>query len=196
LCQCQCYTIIGPFIVDKGNAIVYDRDISLGNVIDWFVRGQGGILKGTLAEGTWAITTDSAKRDGRLETPNIHAYILSMAVTRELESGASRSFNLKPSIAKYMGLSKGQDSFVQLVTLNKPLGYGYLKLRDNNPYSTLLIDPKYLENEKDFEALVEGIISIRLQRDLTNTFTHCYMLVIYDDSWYLCSLVIYLFYVM
>jgi hypothetical protein len=148
--------IIGPFIVDKGNAIVYDRDISVGNVIDWLIRGQGGVLKGSLAEGTWAITTDSAKRDGRTETPNIHTYILSVAFTKELESGAARSFNLKPRLARHMSTSKGQDSFMQLVTLNKPLGFGYLRLRDNDPYSPLIIDPKYLENDKDFEALVEG----------------------------------------
>jgi len=148
--------IVGPFIVDKGFAIDTRRDMSVMNFIDWFVRGQGGVQRGSLAEGSWAITTDSAKRDGRLATPNIHAYILSVAVTRDLESGASRSFNLKPSTAKYMSLSNGTDSFVQLVSLNKPLGHGYVKLRDNNPHSTLEIDPKYLENDQDFEDLVQG----------------------------------------
>jgi choline dehydrogenase-like flavoprotein len=149
--------IIGPFVVDKGAAIRYDRDISVADIVDWFLTGRGGAFKSSLAEGTWAITTPSAKQQKRTQAPNIHAYILSMAVSRELESGASKSFNIKPKIAQYMSMTKGKDSFLQLVTLNKPLGYGHVKLRDNNPYSPLLIDPRYLEDERDFEGLVEGL---------------------------------------
>lgn len=109
--------IVGPFIVDKGTAIRYDRDISVGNIVDWFVDGDGnsgGAFKSSLAEGTWAITTDSARNDGRTEAPNIHAYILSMAVSRELESGASKSFNIKPHVAGFMSQTKGKDSFLQV----------------------------------------------------------------------------------
>jgi len=141
----------------------------VGNFIDWFVRGQGGVQRGSLAEGTWAITTDSAKRDGRLDTPNIHTYILSIASAKESESETSRAFNLKPSTTKYMSLSDGEDSFVQLVTLNKPSGYGYVKLRDNNPHSTLEIDPKYLENDQDFEDLVQGdLFLVAIQNGITS----------------------------
>ncbi|XP_035706083.1 choline dehydrogenase, mitochondrial-like [Folsomia candida] len=152
--------IIGPFIVDKGAAIRYDRDISVGNIIDWWAGGRsndGGAFRSSLAEGTWAITTKSAVESGRTTAPNIHAYILSMAVSKELESGASKSFNIKPEVARFMSMTKGKDSFLQLVTLNKPLGYGNILLRDANPYSPLLIDPRYLEDPRDFEGLVEGI---------------------------------------
>lgn len=37
------------------------------------------------------------------------------------------------------------------------MGYGSVKLRNANPYSRLLIDPRYLEDPRDFEGLVEGL---------------------------------------
>jgi len=151
--------MIGPFIVNRGNALLYDRDISMGDFFNWLIHGKG-VFKSSLAEGTWAMTTNSAKRDGRTEAPNIHTYILSVAVSKELESGATKSFNVKPAVAKFLSRTKGKDSFMQLVTLNKPVGHGWIKLRDADPYSPLLIDPKYLENPKDFEDLVQGKVSL------------------------------------
>ena len=50
-----------------------------------------------------------------------------------------------------------EDGFFQLVTINRAYGVvGYVRLRDADPHSPLIINPRYLQNSYDGKALVEG----------------------------------------
>jgi choline dehydrogenase-like flavoprotein len=158
--------LIGPFLVSEGKGLVYDRDYTLIDFLQWIKFGTGK-LKSSLSEGTWAIYSDPARArttkrqietNERSSTPDIHSYILSLSITKEVAEGASKSFNFNPEVRKFFSSADKADSFYQLVTINRQNGHGYVKLTSSDPYAELEIDPKYLEDESDFETLVEGKI--------------------------------------
>jgi hypothetical protein len=49
-----------------------------------------------------------------------------------------------------------------MVTLNQAVGTGNLKLRSKDPFVQPLIDPKYLQNERDVKILVEGTYLLKI----------------------------------
>lgn len=49
------------------------------------------------------------------------------------------------------------DAFGLIVTLVLPKSVGDIKLKDGNYLTPPLIDPKYLEDERDVKTLIEGI---------------------------------------
>jgi choline dehydrogenase-like flavoprotein len=51
------------------------------------------------------------------------------------------------------------DGFGLLSTLVLPHSHGEIRLKDKNPFSPPLIDPKYLKDERDVKTLIEGIFS-------------------------------------
>jgi choline dehydrogenase-like flavoprotein len=87
----------------------------------------------------------------------MHTYFLAYSLDTHYKRDFANAFNFKPKILKgYYGQAKGLDSFLQMVTLNQAVGTGDLKLRSKDPFVQPLIDPKYLQNERDVKVLVEG----------------------------------------
>lgn len=147
--------------------MVIERDLTVPTLINWMASGKGPI-RSSLSEGTWAITTDSARKTGRIQKPDIHSYILSVGMPSELKSVIVRAFNFKPEIIDHFSRAGKQDSFFQLVTLNAPIGAGKVTLRDTNPYSPPIIDPKYLQNDLDTMSLLEGVkMAVKLVENTT-----------------------------
>jgi len=166
--------LIGPFLVDKGHSLVYDRDLTLIDFLNWVNFGTGK-FKSTLSEGTWAIYTNKSSKDDnedesvRSKTPDVHTYVLSVSFTEDVKEAAS-SFNIRPEVASFFTLANKTDSFYQLVTVNRQKGHGYVKLKSGDPHDELEIDPKYLEDTRDFETLVEGIQFAVNMVDTTEAF--------------------------
>lgn len=159
--------LIGPFLVDKGQAIVVERDLTVPTLLNWVSAGQGHV-RSSLSEGTWAIVTEPAKRTGRTSKPDVHTYILSIAMPQQISSIVLRAFNFKPEIFQHFSKASNVDSFFQLVTLNAPVGKGQLLLRDANPFTPPIIDPKYLEDDNDTMSLLEGVkMSVKIVENTT-----------------------------
>lgn len=148
--------LVGPFLVNRGTAMVLERDLTLPTMLNWVTSGKGPV-RSSLSEGTWAVLTDVAKRTGRTRTPDIHSYILSVAMPKELSQVIIRAFNFKPEVVAHFGKASKLDSFFQLVTLNSPVGKGTITLRDSNPLSPPVLDPAYLEDDNDTMSLLEGV---------------------------------------
>ncbi|ODN00972.1 Glucose dehydrogenase [FAD, quinone] [Orchesella cincta] len=148
--------IIGPFLIKEGTGILLDRDLSISNMVQWATTGRG-IVKSSLSEATWAIITNTARKAGRSTKPDIHTYILSVTMPKQLSRIIQRAFNFRPEILDFFAKGAVTDSFIQLVTLNSAVGRGYVKLRDKNPFSYPEINPQFLENEEDSQALLEGV---------------------------------------
>ncbi|CAL8077369.1 unnamed protein product [Orchesella dallaii] len=146
---------LGPFLVEKYQALVLERDLRLIDMVQWYRSGSGP-FRTALGDGTYAIITEKAKRNNRTTKPDIHTYILSTTLTNELRRMLVEAYNYKPEIFEYFSKAAYTDSFIQLVTLNNPIGDGTLKLKDKNPFSHPVIDPRYLQNQDDVDTLVEG----------------------------------------
>jgi glucose dehydrogenase (acceptor) len=46
---------------------------------------------------------------------------------------------------------------MQIVSLGRPLARGFIKLRNSDPTSNLIIQPNYFEDQKDVDSLVDGL---------------------------------------
>lgn len=62
----------------------------------------------------------------------------------------------------------GKDSVVACVALVRPKSVGEIRLRNKDPLSPPIIDPRYLEHPDDVRTLVEGVkIAVQLMEDTT-----------------------------
>lgn len=148
--------LVGPFVVPRGYSFSQFRDVNLTSFFNWLATGKG-LLSSGRTEATYSIVTDSAKASGNTLAPDIHTYMLSQTpIKPELLFGDSFNFNQK-SLNFMEKSTKYGDGFFQLVTMSRPMGFGTVKLQDRNPWSPLIIDPKYLENPRDMKVLVDGI---------------------------------------
>jgi choline dehydrogenase len=113
------------------------------------------------SEATYTVRSSLALKENG--SPDMHTYFLAYSLDTRYERDFSNAFNFKPEIIKdYYGKAKGLDSFLQMVTLNQAVGTGNLKLRSKDPFVQPLIDPKYLQNERDVKILVEGTYLLKI----------------------------------
>lgn len=148
--------LIGPFFVDEGNSFLMPRDLNTMALAEWFTMGKGPFAS-TRLEGTYTLRSTLAKKEGE-KHPDIFTYILAHTTDDGFERDMGGAINTKKEILRsYYKMWQGQDNFFQLVTLPKPAALGTLRLQDADPYSKPLLDPKYLQDQRDVDVLVEGI---------------------------------------
>lgn len=101
-----------------------------------------------------------------MDWPNIQLYMLSFGVYGSIAKDLAFSYNAKPGVYESMFDRKelqGRDMFTLMSTLGRPKSIGYLKLASKDPLQSPLMNPNYLENIEDVNALVESIkFSIKL----------------------------------
>jgi len=94
----------------------------------------------------------------RKDWGDIQLYISSVGSFTFAEYDLARVLNYEPALAKSIlqHVTGDLDSFTQLITLVKPKSTGYIQLKDKNPFSQPLINPKYLDHPQDVKVLIEG----------------------------------------
>lgn len=147
--------LVGPFFVDEGKSFLMPRDLTGPLLAQYYMSGTGPFTS-TRLEGTYTFRSTKAKREG-LKYPDIFTYILAHTTDDGFERDMGGAINTKKDILRsYYKMWQGQDNFFQLVTLPKPSALGTLRLKDSDPNSLPLLDPKYLQNQRDVDLLVEG----------------------------------------
>lgn len=99
-----------------------------------------------------------------MDWPNIQLYLLSFGVYGSIAKDLAFGYNTKSGVYESMFDSlQGKDMFVLMSTLARPKSIGDLKLASKDPLQSPLMNPNYLENIDDVNALVESIkLSIKL----------------------------------
>ena len=144
--------LLGPFISAPKTSFLRDRDINADTVTEFASNGTGP-LACSRTEATYSISSSISDKG----FPDIHTYFLAYSIDSHYKRVFSNAFNFKPEILNnYFGKVKGKDSFLQMVTINKPFGTGTLRLKNKDPFTKPLLDPRYLSHEKDVKILVEG----------------------------------------
>ncbi len=147
---------LGPFVSAEGTSFLRERDINMRAFMEWVVSGTGP-LQCSRSEATYTWASSFAKRDGYANFPDLHTYFMAWSVDERYEEDMAKVFNMRRDISRnYYGKVKGQDSFFQMVSLNKVFGTGNLRLSSKDPFASPLLDPKYLQHPRDVETLVEG----------------------------------------
>jgi len=149
-------SLIGPFYVDPGKSFLMPRDMTPSSFVEYFTAGTG-VFTSTRLEGTYTLRSSIAKREAN-KYPDLFTYILAHSTDEFFERDMGTAINMKTSILRsYYNMWEGRDSFFQLVTVPKPFSTGVLELKDTDPKSHPLLDPKYLSDQRDVDVLVEGI---------------------------------------
>lgn len=147
--------MIGPFQVARHKSLIVGRDLTAAGLLEWLKRGTGP-LKTALSQATHAHISKSARLDNRISAPDVHTYILTIPLNKELEKRVQETFNWKEETLQFFAEGAKSDSFIQMVCLERPLGRGVVRLRNRSPLSNPSINPKYFQDERDCRAIVEG----------------------------------------
>ena len=84
----------------------------------------------------------------------------------------TRASNIKPEFFNtLLGSNIGKDGFYFVVALVRPHSKGLITLRDNNPLSPPVIDPKYLEDPRDVNSILKGKGIHKFDNDLIHNCT-------------------------
>ncbi|OXA39099.1 Glucose dehydrogenase [FAD, quinone] [Folsomia candida] len=148
--------MIGPFQVARHKSLIVGRDLTAAGLLEWLKRGTGP-LKTALSQATHAHISKSARLDNRISAPDVHTYILTIPLNKELEKRVQETFNWKEETLQFFAEGAKSDSFIQMVCLERPLGRGVVRLRNRSPLSNPSINPKYFQDERDCRAIVEGL---------------------------------------
>lgn len=99
----------------------------------------------------------SSKYAPRKDWPDLQIYVGNGGIYDEFRSDISRitGIDIKYFDEFYSGI-KEQDAFLLMPTLVLPKSVGEITLKDKNPLTPPLIDPRYLEDPQDVKTLIEG----------------------------------------
>lgn len=149
-------TLVGPFFLNPRQSFLVERDLQTRHLIQYFATGTGP-LSSTGVNAMGFITSEQRKATGQKGWPDIQFLYAGIAVHKHFARHLDHEINLKRQVGeKYYTPVEGRDSFFISAVLARPEQHGQVFLRSGDPYDRLVIDPKYLQNEQDARALVEG----------------------------------------
>lgn len=150
-------TWIGPFLVKPKASYIPDRDFNLKSLAEYMTRGTGP-LSTPLSVTAFGMTSTPET------TPNWPNILWSMhprGVHRSLGQSLDTTFNSNNrQLHKFLKKYRGHDAHFVMQSLGLPRSVGYLRLRDANPDSYPIIDPRYYSDPADLSAMAHGIQEI------------------------------------
>jgi len=150
-------TFIGPFTVNDSISYHMERDHTPSAWTDLYFNGKG-VLTSTLIQTTAFWSSSQAKKEGNGHWPDLQLVNLGAAVVDGTGGLYEYAFNIKDGLMeKYYETAKGMDSFSIVVFVNRPYSRGEILLASKDPKDPPLIDPKYFDDPRDLNLLVEGV---------------------------------------
>lgn len=110
------------------------------------------------AQGTGVI----ASSKGSADWPDILLTLSGLGIHENLGHDFAQQLGMQSQIfEKFLNYNANNDSNFVGISVGLPKSRGYIRLRDSNPFSYPIIDPKYFsdENGEDFEVMLQGIIN-------------------------------------
>lgn len=125
----------------------------------------------TKKQGLWANSgvelVALLKTDASLSVPDIQLMIIPSGISVDVGTRFRYSFGISQEIwDSYFQLPERGQAISFLIVLLHPHSKGFVRLRDSNPHSKPIIDPRYLTDKRDVDTLVKGI---RLVQTLIST---------------------------
>ncbi|CAG7835887.1 unnamed protein product [Allacma fusca] len=139
---------------EKKWSIFPDYDYNPWALFNYLSEGKGPFSFPSPFSSQGFISTSIEKS---MEWPNLQLYTSSLGLYDLLASDLSRLMGFKQEpIEMILKDQFGKNAFSSLVTLVRPKSVGEILLRDRNPESHPLINPNYLNDPRDVQAIVEG----------------------------------------
>ena len=119
-----------------------------------FRYGQGPLIFSTDVDAIGFFRTKFANQS---MAPDMQIQFSSWSLASDGGLSAFWAFNVRPDfIARMYAPFIGKESMSLTVMLMNPKSRGWIKLRDNNPYSKPIIEYNALSDPQDVRALIEG----------------------------------------
>jgi choline dehydrogenase-like flavoprotein len=99
-----------------------------------------------------------AKCNKTSDRPDLQILFSPFGVSEGIEKELSSLTGVRENIIlKYLESVMGKHAVTLVVSLSLPRSVGEIRLKDNNPMSHPVIDPKYFSHSDDLKIFVEGI---------------------------------------
>ena len=145
--------LVSSVSVDVNDGKSLDILKALTRFSEWLQKGTGPFAAPGGCTGLAHIHSD-IKVDKR---PDIQIHMASLSHATDMGLNLFDNFNLEEDAWKYIKPHVGVESASNIATLNRPKSRGFIRLKDNNPFSHPIIDPNYLAEEEDIEAFISGL---------------------------------------
>lgn len=152
------------YMVNDSVSITLSRVLNHPESIDSYIHSGTSLL--TIPGGTEALAFYDLKNPNNPDGyPNLE--LLFIAGTISSEATLRKNFGITEAIYNNMYKStEGKDGFMVFPMVLLPKSKGFIRLRDNNPLHSPIIDMGYFSNPADLDVLVAGV---RKVQQLTKT---------------------------
>ena len=141
---------VSLLLVDYGRLCVTDdfgifgsKSSFYSGPLSTFGCAGSAVIESSLAEKGWPDILLVGATWGGLHANVVNEYERTLDLRREV-------------LEKYYEGHIGNDSFIIAIALGRPTGRGELKLASEDPFEPPLVDPKYLHDSHDRQALLDG----------------------------------------
>lgn len=143
-----------------GVALLESRETTLSNWLEWIQFGDGPGAAAGGAEGLGYIKTPSSDEPERV--PDIELLSIGGSLVSDGGPGASKAVRRGMMISDAVfdaayGSIDNTDTWSAFLMLLHPKSFGYLELRDTNPFSYPRMYGNYLTDPRDVRTFIEGI---------------------------------------
>ena len=145
--------LISSITIDVKSEQALDILGAMPSFTEWIHNGTGPFAAPGACTGLAHVRSEN-KEDKR---PTIQIHMASLSHATDMGMFLFDNFNLKKESWKYIEPHIGKESAAIIATLNRPKSRGFIKLRNNDPYSHPIIDPQYLQEEEDIAAFIDGL---------------------------------------
>ncbi|XP_034828258.2 glucose dehydrogenase [FAD, quinone]-like [Maniola hyperantus] len=144
-----------------GISLIENRLANIQNVVGWLQHGDTAIASPGGVEGIGYIKTPNSD-DPDSSVPDIELINIGGSIVSDGGPGASRSVRRGMRISKSLfneayGSIDGKDTWSTFPMLLHPKSFGYLELKDSNPFSHPRLYGNYLTDPRDVATFVAAI---------------------------------------
>ncbi|ODM99740.1 Glucose dehydrogenase [FAD, quinone] [Orchesella cincta] len=146
-----------PNTIDQPKSLYPFRDFTIDQLWNFMINGKG-VFTNPSAAGAQAFFSSSLVNQTGVDWPDLQLYMFGSGHHETVVEDFARIQGFNATVLdQILSPVVGRDGFYIVVTLVRPHGRGEILIRDRNPFSHPLINPRYLEHPKDMKILIEGM---------------------------------------
>ena len=153
-------TVVGPFVFDEKVADTFNpfRDANLENLLEYATTATGPLTAAVKAiPNVGYYNTPNSVNARRRNWPDIQYYQMASGLPDGVGPALEQTANIKAKIFEdYIRPVVGRDAHLIVQALARPYSRGEIKLAGIDPFKKPIIQPNYLEHEKDRRAMIDG----------------------------------------
>ncbi|CAG7730947.1 unnamed protein product, partial [Allacma fusca] len=133
-------------------------------------RGPLTVAAGLVAQGFLCSENIFKENYTKCEWPDIQIYFAPLSYFRLMNTMLSRAVNIDYDLLNVVNPPTEKEGFHFLISVVRPNSKGELTLREKDPFALPLINPRYLEDPKDLNIMLQGFKLMMKMAENTTVF--------------------------